>query len=143
MKNDNKKLKLMVMTMLLVVVGVILFGAMAIRKGEINLQNILWMGVVFLVLVFSMIIFIYRYKDLKKGIPLEDERSRKVVTMASSKSFMVTLYWLLAIATFEKFFAGLVGLEQLDAGQTVGGGILGMAVAFISFWFYYNRKANI
>lgn len=74
---------------------------------------------------------------------MEDERSKKVVTMAAAKAFYVSVYWLLAISIFEVFFAGIVGQETLDTGQTVGGGIAGMTLIFIAFWFHYNRRSDL
>ena len=75
---------------------------------------------------------------------MEDERSKKVVMQASAASFQFSLYWLLAISWFEPFFARvLFGVEKLDASQTVGGAIAGMAIFFFIFWFYYDKKGKL
>lgn len=143
MNNDKKRLQMKTLFFSLILVGASVFFYLAFRKGGLNPQNYVWVALVFAILVFSFIIFIKRFKEIKKGLPLEDERSKKVLNLASSRAFYFTLYWLLAISTFEKFFAELAGLEHLTASQTTGGGILGMALAFLGFWIYYNHKANI
>jgi hypothetical protein len=84
-----------------------------------------------------------RYKDIKQGMPFEDERSKKVMTSAAAHSFFISLYWLLIISMFESFFAKMFGTEKLDASQTVGGGIAGMAIIFLICWFYYEKKGKL
>lgn len=143
MKKDNRQLKVLLIGMMSVIAGVFVFFFLALRKEDLNLQTYIWLGIVLTILIACLVIFISRYKDVKKGIPLEDERSKQVLNMAASRAFYVTLYWLLAISTFEKFFAGLAGLDHLTASQVTGGGIMGMAIAFLGFWLYYNKKGNI
>ena len=143
MKNDKAKLMKLTIVMILVFAGVLFFYIITFRKEDFNFQHIAWIGIVFVVLIFSIIVFLSRLKDVKKGMPLEDERSKKVLNMASSRGFYVTLYLLLGISIFEKLFADIAGVEQLDAGHVVGIAILGMTIVFICFWFYFNKKANL
>jgi len=143
MKKDKNQLIKLASAMVLVLVGVVLFGFILGQKEGLDLQAYIWIGIVAAILLFSFVVFLIRWKDVKKGMPLEDERSKKVLLYASSRSFYLTLYWLLALSIFEKFFAGLFGAETLTAGHTVGGGIFGMTIFFMVFWFYYNKKANL
>lgn len=143
MNNDKKLLYKLGMAMLLVVAGTLVFYFIAFSKEDLNLQSYIWIILVFVILIVGFVIFIKQFQDVKKGMPLKDERSKQVLNLAASRAFYVTLYWLLAISIFEKFFAGFAGQETLDASQTAGGGILGMAIAYFGFWFYYNRKGNI
>jgi len=93
------------------------------------------------VIIIAMAFFVLtRYKDVRKGMPLHDERSKKVMHKAAATSFYVSLYWLLFISFFEGFFAKMFQAEHLTASQTVGGGIAGMAIMFLIFWVYYNKK---
>ena len=119
------------------------FAIMVVQSDGYSIGNIMAVIAPFLIMIFISFFVLRRYKDVKKGLPLDDERSKKVMTMASSRAFYVSLYWLLAISMLEEFFANIVGLEHLSASQTVGGGILGMAMAFIIFWIYYDRKGNL
>ena len=110
---------------------------------NLNIGGILTI-VIPLVLIVFMVFFVgRRYRDIKTGMPLEDERSKKVMTKTAAMSFYTTLYWLLFISLFKDPIARMVDLEYLDVGQTVAFAILGMAVAFFGFWIYYNKKGKL
>ncbi|MFH1401377.1 MAG: hypothetical protein ABIG40_00155 [Parcubacteria group bacterium] len=129
---------------LLVLGGAILYAIMSAAAGERNFGGLIPILVPVLVVIFMAFFIQKRYRDIKEGMPMEDERSRKVVTRAAAKSFYFSLYWLLTISWFEPFFARvLFGGEKLDASQTVGGGIAGMAIFFFIFWFYYDKKGKL
>jgi len=144
MKKDKFRLILIAILTFTLLVGIALYGFIAISEKEVKLGSLISILIPLLLVIFMTFFIRRRYRDIKQGMPLEDEMSRKVMTQAAAKSFYVSLYWLLCISFFEGFFADkLFGLEQLDASQTVGGGIAGMAVAFFIFWIYYNRKGKL
>ena len=131
------------MTALLVVVTFFYVYGM-INNKEVTFGGIIPVLIPLIIVIFMVFFIARRYKDIKEGMPLEDERSRKVVTNAAAKAFQFSLYWLLTISIFESFFARvLFNSETLDAGQTVGGGIAGMALLFFGFWVYYNKKSEL
>ena len=141
MKNDKFRLIVMAILAVLVLGTAILYF---IYRKETN-SGALVPFLIPVILVMFMIFFIKRrYKDVKEGMPMEDERSKKVIMQASAASFQFSLYWLLVISWFEPFFARtLFGVEKLDASQTVGGAISGMAIFFFIFWLYYDKKGKL
>lgn len=143
MQREKRHLILLILLTISLLVGIGAYGYFALIQGEMDRGSIISMVVPLLLVVFMSFVIYRRFKDVKQGMPLEDERSRKVMTIAGAKSFFITLYWLLAISMFEDFFAGVAGLENLDAGQTVGLGISGMAVLFFVTWLYYNKKGKL
>jgi len=144
MKKDKTRLMLMAAITLTVSATTVIYGYMIFLRNEINLGSLIAISILLIVIVFMIFFVMRRYKDIKQGMPLEDERSNKVVTKAAAQSFYVSLYWLLAISWFESFFAQkLFGGQHLDAGQAVGGGIAGMAVIFFIFWWYYNKQDKL
>ena len=140
MKKDTFRVILMAIISVALLATISLYGYMVISKREVDLGSSIAFIIPLLIVVFMAFFITRRYRDIKQGMPFEDERSKRIMTQAAAKAFYVTLYWLLAISWFEEFFAGMFGVEHLDAGQTVGGGIAGMAVAWFAFWFYYNKK---
>ena len=141
MKRDKIRIILMSVVTILVLGTILLYGLMVFMKGNINFGSMMPFLIVAIITVFMVFFIVRRYRDIKQGMPLEDERSRKVVTNAAAKTFYVSLYWLLAISWFEPFFARvLFNANKLDASQTVGGAIGGMAICFFIMWFYYNHK---
>jgi len=144
MKNDKFRLAVMAILAFLVLGTAILYLAVAVSGKEANSGALIPFLIPVIVVVFMIFFIKKRYKDVKEGMPMEDERSKKVVIQASAASFQFSLYWLLAISWFEPFFARvLFGGQKLDAGQTVGGAIAGMAVFFFIFWFYYDKKGKL
>ncbi len=142
MKKDKVRLAIMAIITILFLSAALLYGLM-ITKKEINLGSIIPLAIPLIMIIFMAFLITRRYKDMKEGMPLEDERSRKVITQAAAKSFYASLYWLLFISFFESFFAKMFGSDQLTASQTTGGGIAGMAIFFVVFWFYYNKKGKL
>ena len=144
MKKDKTKLFLVAFITIAVLVTALVYGFIVTIKGDITIGSMIPLFIPLIVIFFMTFFIIRRYRDIKQGVPFEDERSKKVMTLAAAKAFYVSLYWLLAISWFESLFAEkLFNGEYLDASQTVGGGIAGMALFFFIFWFYYNRKAEL
>jgi len=143
MKNDKFRLFLITTITIIVLASAALYDYMMTAKNEFNFGNLIPLLIPLLIIVFMAFFILRRYKDIKQGQPLEDERSKKVMNQAAAKSFYISLYWLLAISWFESVFAKMFGLDKLDASQTVGGGIAGMAIIFFVCWFYYNKKGKL
>jgi len=143
MPKDKLRLLLMVSLSITLLATIAAYGYMSIILNKVNIGSSVVIILPLLVILFMAFFITRKYKDVKRGMPLEDEYSKKVMLKASSVSYYLTLYWLLFIGWFEEPIANLVGLQNLDAGQTTGLGIAGMAVFFFFFWFYYSKKPNL
>lgn len=128
---------------ILLLATISLYGFQVISKQAVYLGSLSTFAIPLLLIIFLAFFIKKAYVDVKHGIPLEDERSKKVVAQASAKAFQISLYWLLCISFFESFFARMFRVDHLDAGQTVGGAITGMAVAWIFCWLYYDKKGKL
>ena len=142
MKKDIFRLFIMtVITIMLL--GTLFLFFLPIPVRDLNIGEIFTI-VIPLVLIVFMVFFVgRRYRSIKAGMPLEDERSKKVMTKTAAMSFYITLYWLLFISWLKGPIARMLDLEYLDAGQTSAVAILGMAVVFFGFWLYYNKKGKL
>jgi len=113
---------------------------MAIFGGV--LDNLILAVVIILIVGISVIFLIYAAKammrDINKGIPFRDERSKKVVEKAAGNSFIVMIYLLLAIG----WYSDNSNIELLPTDVT-GIGILGGSVSFAVFWVYFNSRASL
>jgi len=143
MRNEKLRITIIIIITILLLATILLYGAQVIKLGKVNLGNSIAFVIPLMTVVFMAFFITRRYRDIKQGIPFEDERSRKVMTKAAATTFYVSLYWLLLISFFESSFARMFGVEHLDANQTVGGGIAGMAIFFFVFWIYYDRKGKL
>jgi len=144
MEKDKKKLVLIAIMTVILFLGVLVGAFIDFSSNMLDTKGIIFYLIPLILVVFMAFFIIRRYRDIKGGMPLEDERSRQVITKAAATSFYATLYWLLAISMFEPFFAKILfGTKTLDAGQTVGGAITGMAIFLFIFWIYYDEKGKL
>ena len=132
----NEKIRLiaiMILGLLVIATG-ILWSLTSFMSGEIT-GGIL--GIIIAITIFAFAVIVYRRgnRDLKGGYPLKDERSKRVIEKASSLAFYVSLYLLLAIGYFSDS-----ALKFRDVSQATSVAVGGMALLFLIFWIYYNRK---
>lgn len=131
---DKIRIAAIVIIGLLVIVTGALFSLMAFAKGD-TAGGILGGIIAIIILIFAIFVFIRGNESMKKGFPLHDERSRRVLEKASSRAFYVSLYLLIAVG----FLSDEI-LNFRDVSQATGISIGIMAILFAVFWVYYNRK---
>jgi uncharacterized membrane protein len=132
-KDRIRMIAIIIVSLFVIVTGT-LFSLTAFTKGDIA-GGVAGGFIAITILVFAIFVFIRGNRDMKKGFPLQDERSRKVIEKASSKAFYVSLYLLLAIG----FLSGDL-IKFRDVSQATGIAVGVMAILFAVFWAYYNRK---
>ena len=141
MKKDTKKIKLIVAMTITMLLGLVPFIILAKRKGTFYIGEKLGVIIIIMIALLMAVYALRRIRAMQKGEPLEDELSKKVLNMAATRSFYISLYWMLAIMLFEKMFAEfLFNSESLDASQALGGAITGMVIIFFFNWLYYQKK---
>lgn len=143
MQKDKLRLMLIAAGTGLLLVTAVLYGIMAFGQRHVNPGDLAPLIIPLVLSVFMVFFLARRFRDVKQGMPLEDERSKKVMNRAAAVSFFISLYWLLAIGWFERLLADIFRLEYMTAGQATGVGIAGMAIIFSVCWLYYNKQNNI
>ncbi len=143
MKNENNtkgkdKIRLTSISIisLLVIATGTLFSLMRFMKGDVA-GGVGVALIALIILAFAIFVFIRGNRDMKKGFPLQDERSKRVMQKAMSMAFLVSLYLLLAIG----FLSDDI-IKFRDVSQATSAAVGGMAILFAVFWVYYNRKGD-
>jgi uncharacterized membrane protein len=133
-RNNKIRLTAIIILSVFVIATGALWAITSFMRGEIT-GGIL--GIIIAITIFAFAVIVYRRgnKDLKEGYPLKDERSKRVLEKASSLAFYVSLYLLLAIGYFSD---DLISFRDVSQATSVAVG--GMALLFLIFWIYYNRK---
>jgi uncharacterized membrane protein YhaH (DUF805 family) len=130
----REKIKLIVLSITLVSLFIIILLIAGEKYAEGKIAATLSSGVIALVLLVTASIFLVKkFKDIKEGVPFTDERTKKLFTSASSKAYIVSLYWLLALS----FAVDEFGLK-LETSQALGLGILGMFVVLVICYLWVN-----
>ena len=132
--NDRVRLVVIAVISLFVIITGSLFAYKSFSGGDVT-GGI--MGILIAVVILGFAVFVYRRgnQDLKRGYPLKDERSRRVIEKATYMAFLVSLYLLLAIG-----FLSENVISFRDVSQATSVAVGGMAFLFVVFWIYYNRK---
>ena len=133
-RNDKIRLTAILILGLLVIAAGILYSVTTFMKGD-SLGAIVGAIIAISILAFALFAFKKGNRDLKEGFPLKDERSKRVMEKATYKAFLVSLYLLLAIG----FLSDDI-IRFRDVSQAMSVSVGGMALLFLIFWIYYNKK---
>ncbi len=128
-----KKELIMILIAFMVIVTVVLWFTnlpKPVKLGEAGM-----IGVVVLVVGFALFVAFMRIKAIKAGLKPEDELSKKILQKTASMSFYTSLYWWLSLMYFSDKI-------KLESHTIIGLGILGMAILFGGFWFYFNYRGK-
>ena len=132
---DKIRMTAIIIISLFVIATGTLFSLNSFMKG--NIAGAVGGGFIAItILVFAISVFRRGNRDMKKGFPLQDERSKRILEKASSKAFYVSLYLLLAIGFLSDDL-----IKFRDISQAIGIAVGVMAILFAVFWAYYNRMA--
>ncbi len=143
MKNDHFRLAIMAIFNAVLLIGALVFGIDSFLRKEINLGNIISFIAPLILVVFITLFLIKNYREINKGMPLEDQRSKRIIEIAATKTFYFSLFWLIMIGWFQKYFAKFFNAKNLTSNQAIGIGISGIAIVFFIFWFYFERKNRL
>jgi len=132
-KDKIRLIAILIVSLFVITTG-IFFAKQSFTRGNIT-GGILGIIIAAIILIFAIIVYKRGNKDMKGGFPLKDERSKKVMQKAMSMSFLVSLYLLLAIGFLSEDM-----LKFRDVSQATGLAVGGMALLFLIFWIYYNRR---
>ncbi len=118
-----------VAALVLITTAIWFFGT----ETGINSVDLTHFGIIALLIAFAVFIGIKRLKSEKRGEPVEDELSKKILQKTSSLSYYLSLYWWV-------FMLYLKDRITLDSDEILGTGILGMAVIFALSWVFFSIK---
>ena len=76
MQKDKFRLFLIAIGTITLLASAALFGFIMISKQEINPGNFIVLTIPLIIIIFMAFFIFRRYKDVKEGMPLEDERSK-------------------------------------------------------------------
>jgi peptidoglycan/LPS O-acetylase OafA/YrhL len=102
-------------------------------RPAISIKEILPLFVLILVVAFAVFVGYKRLKSVRRGEPVEDELSKRIMQKTAAWSFYISLYLWLAVMYFSDKL-------HLETHTLIGGGILGMAVIFAGCWMVFNFR---
>lgn len=101
--------------------------------AELQLTDYVIASAIGLIVIISIVLFIRKLKEQKKGLPVEDELSKRIREKAASHSFAGSFYLWTLIMMFT--------IDSTIRGEVILGiGIAGMGFMYLGLWLYYNNK---
>jgi len=131
----KRKFIAMVSVLVLLLSTLVLWSINAYRQHDAPLPELSLQFVILLLLfVFLVPLMIRMRRDIKLGLPIEDERSKKITFLAGYYAYLVSIYLWLGIMYFEEYFT---------VSSACAAAILGSSVTFGLAYVILGRKPKI
>jgi len=136
--------KLTVVLGLGVTVSVVVLLALFITASE-NLDLIEYIFIVLLIglVIGSTLIVLKRTKDIKAGLPVDDELSNKISHRAGYYAWFASIWIAVGLIWYNSLIVDVFGVPELTTEQSLGTVVLLSGVIFLGAVFYFNRKDNV
>jgi hypothetical protein len=130
---------------ILTLVGIlVLIGAIFYFLGSANLDlgDIILIVIPIFLVIAVMVIIWDKIKNIRAGLPSEDERAKKLNWKAGAYSYFATI-WIAVGIMWYNIFAENTSFPILNVGQVIAAIILLSAICFFIFNFYFMRKGDV
>lgn len=136
--SDKMKVKIGV-----TIIGIALLGLALFAMGGIyNFTEMIFVILTIILVIGSAVIMINKTKAVKKGLPAEDELSKKVSWKAGAYSYFATIWIAIAIMWYNTLGVDKLGLYELSTVEIVGVIVLVSGVIYIGLAMLFNRRGG-
>lgn len=143
--NEQAKLKLKLLVIIFftatMILGVIFYGIFSSFAGE-YLESIVVLIISVSMMIIGVWIFRKESKNVKAGLPLEDERSKQIKQQAAAYSYYVSIYYLLGLMWYNILAHNFLSLPRMDTGAALGVGIGGIIILFFVIWLIVSKRGD-
>lgn len=129
-------LPLFLITIVVIVVGILIYQSNIDKDFLSKLPEYIHVSAIGILFLFGAFIAFRRFRSSVKGLPAEDELSKRIEQKAASKAFFVSLFLWLIITYIQNE-------SEQNSDIFFGYGIIGMALLFAIFYVFYSIKGNI
>ncbi len=140
---DKKKLLLTKIGGVILVAAIITFlGYVFVFEASegLSLMSLFWLLVPAILIIAILILFLKRLSTgLKKGLPLDDEMSKRIKDRAGYLTLMISIWFMIGLMFYYNFMEEL-GLPAILARHVVVIAMMFMLVVFGIVWFTLSRR---
>ena len=136
MKERNRNVLITVCLGLGIVVAVLstlAFYLLGASGNGFDLSEFGFSGLILIIVLGTAVIFLWRLKDVRKGLPVKDELSQRVERKAGYYAFLVAIW----TAVGAGWFSEPLGLAP---GQATGIVVLVSGVVFIGLYLLFSKR---
>ena len=141
--DDKTRFKTLVVTTAIVTVGVLSFLLFVLLNDpEFEEFSLAMLAIAAVVIVLPLVLMLKVRKDLRKGIPLVDERGKAVKIKAGYYAFLTTIYVVLGFMYYD--FIMVQVLEEPSLIPTEYFLVLDFIIIgiYIVFWWWFSTKGE-
>jgi hypothetical protein len=129
-------------------VGVVMLVLMTMavymaNAGNLDPIEILIFVLVMLIVMGTLVILMNKSRNMKAGLPLEDELAKKVAWKAGYYAYLSSVWVAVGALWYNTLFGEKIGARELSAEHVVGLVVLLPGAVFIGLSLYFNRKGDI
>ena len=137
-KLDKIRVGIMVGISLAVIVTAILFAIFAgiMEDPMVAIVTLILMGTAAAVLIVAVKAILY---DIKRGLPLKDERSKRIMEKSAASTFIFMIYFLLALG----WYSDMDGVEIIPRHISAAAIVAGSVFLFAMYGFYSWRGVDL
>jgi uncharacterized membrane protein len=137
---DKTKFAAIAAVAIAIIAGITVFSLWTLLLGEPIIYNIASFGVAVAIIVLAIGMLLQLRRNIKSGLPMEDERSKRVKAYAGYYTYLVSLYLLLGLMFYSLLGVDVFGVPELTVTGTIMLVLIAMLAIFCSFWMYFTRR---
>lgn len=140
MLNDTVKGQKLVIMMGVGITTLVVFtlGFYMLKDPAVELFDIVTIPIILIIVLTSSYIIYDRYKNIKKGLPAQDERLKQSAYKAGYYGFIAAIWGAVGSNMLSIILFG----ESLTGNLVVASVVLISGVTFIFSYFYFSRKGE-
>jgi hypothetical protein len=110
---------------------------------SLKMSDIVMVIIPILIAIGALVIVWDRIKSMRAGLPVDDERAKKLHWKAGAYTYYATIWLAVGTMWYNIILADILGFPELTAGQVVAVIVLVSAVFWFIFQFYFRRKGDV
>jgi hypothetical protein len=105
-------------------------------SGGFNVGSLSTTVIVFVIVGLAIFVIFGKIKSIKRGLPAQDEMSKKTMQKAGYYAWLVTIY----IALAASYFSDEIGIIGRHVGFII---LIGSAITFFVFYLWFSRRGDV
>jgi uncharacterized membrane protein len=138
----NKKMVFLAFGIFVLVILTMAFYALGASGNGLELSENLLIITVLILVALSFVILADNFRNARAGLPIKDEREKRIWHKASYYAYLFSIYFALGISWMSDIIAEFMGLPELTVGQAIGFIIIGPSIVFILLYLYFRRTGK-
>ena len=136
---DKVSIGVMAGVVVLVAVTVFIFGAYA----SLGLEDYALFAAIVVILGLTVKVMWQRTRDVRKGIPPEDELSKRAGWKAGYHAYLSTVWVAVGMMWLNIFLTEMFGFPEMKTSYFVGAMILIPGIIFLALALRFRSKGNV